>query len=100
MRLICEGEVIKYVDKNIDSDGILNDDISCILEKISTAYDVDKVIERLQTELSLADKEKKRCAKENPLQFDTVKGYAYGMAVALEIVNSSGVADDGLDGSK
>ena len=59
-----------------------------------TAYDVDKVIERLQMELSLADGEKEQCAKENPLQFDVAKGYAQGISVALEIVKSGGVSDD------
>lgn len=49
---------------------------------------MEKVIERLQTELTLADEEKKRCIKENSLQFDTVKGYAQGIAVAIEIVKS------------
>ena len=53
--------------------------------------DADKVFERLQLELSLADKEKERCARENPLQFDEAKGYARGIAVALEIVKSGGI---------
>lgn len=56
-----------------------------------TVYDVDKVVERLESELSLADKEKKRCVKENPLQFDESKGYARGIAVALEIIKSGGI---------
>lgn len=54
-------------------------------------YDVDKVVEWLESELSLADKEKKRCVKENPLQFDESKGYARGIAVALEIIKSGGI---------
>jgi hypothetical protein len=52
---------------------------------------VDKVVEGLRLELGLADKEKERCAKENPLQFDEAKGYARGVAVALEVVKSGGV---------
>ncbi len=44
-----------------------------------TAYDVDKVVEQLKGELRLADKEKERCARENPLQFDESKGYARGV---------------------
>lgn len=41
-----------------------------MISRQPSAYDVDKVIEKLKTELSLADKEKGRCARENPLQFD------------------------------
>ena len=58
-----------------------------------TAYDVEKVIKRLNEELLLADKEKERCVKENPLQFDASKGYAQGIAAALEIIRSGGVAN-------
>lgn len=69
-------------------------DILSDIADFPTAYDVDKVIERLQMELSLADGEKEQCAKENPLQFDVAKGYAQGISVALEIVKSGGVSDD------
>lgn len=56
-----------------------------------TAYNVDKVVEELEEELNLADNEKERCLKENPLQFDTAKGYAHGIANAIEIVRKGGV---------
>lgn len=69
-------------------------DIQKVIEKQQVAYDVDKVIDRLRAKLGLADKEKERCASENPLQFDTAKGYAHGISVALEIVKSGGVADE------
>ena len=65
--------------------------ISELIDGQSTAYDVDKVSERFRLELGLADKEKERCAKENPLQFDEAKGYARGIAVALEIIKSGGI---------
>lgn len=55
-----------------------------------TAYDVEKVIEQLEKELELADEEKKRCVAENPLQFDSAKGYATGISNALEIVREGG----------
>lgn len=57
-----------------------------IIDNQSTAYNLDKVIEKLRTELTLADEEKKRSIKENSLQFDIAKGYAQGIAVAIEIV--------------
>lgn len=51
-----------------------------------TAYDVEKVVKELEEELKLADDEKLRCIKENPMQFDEVKGYARGIVVAIDIV--------------
>jgi len=62
-----------------------------LIDEQPTAYYADKVVEGLRLELGLADKEKERCAKENPLQFDEAKGYARGVAVALEVVKSGGI---------
>ena len=59
-----------------------------------TAFDVKKVIEQLNKELELADEEKRRCTIENMLQFDEVKGYARGMACAIEIVKRGGVDEE------
>ena len=58
-----------------------------------TAYDVDKVVKQLEKELQLADEEKRRCTIENMLQFDEAKGYARGMACAIEIVKRGGRDD-------
>lgn len=55
-------------------------------ENVPTAYDVEKVVAELKEELKKANEEKRRCASENPLQFDTVKGYATGIRNALDIV--------------
>lgn len=64
--------------------------IETIVEQ-PTAFDVKKVIEQLNKELELADEEKRRCTIEkNMLQFDEVKGYARGMACAIEIVKRGG----------
>ena len=56
----------------------------------SRLYDPDKVVDQLESELRLADKEKERCARENPLQFDSAKGYAMGLSNANEIVKAGG----------
>lgn len=56
------------------------------IEEQPTAFDVEKVVKLLEKELKLADDEKARCIKENPIQFDSAKGYAHGIAVAIEIV--------------
>lgn len=63
--------------------------IKTIVEQ-PTAFDVEKVIEQLNKELELADEEKRRCTIENMLQFDEAKGYARGMACAIEIVKRGG----------
>lgn len=56
-----------------------------------TAFDKAKVINELREELNLSDAEKDRCARENPLQFDSAKGYANGIANAIEIVEKGGI---------
>ena len=63
------------------------------IEEQPTAFDVEKVIEQLNKELELADEEKHRCTIENMLQFDEAKGYARGMACAIEIVKRGGRDD-------
>lgn len=60
------------------------------IKNAKTAYDVDAVCEELEEELRLADKEKERCIEENPLQFDSAKGYSNGIANAIEIVRNGG----------
>lgn len=62
-----------------------------VMETQPTAHDVDKVLKQLEKELQLADKEKARCTRENPLQFDSAKGYASGIATAIEIVKGGGI---------
>ena len=62
-----------------------------LIDSQPTAFDVEKVIEQLNKELELADEEKRRCTIENMLQFDEAKGYARGMACAIEIVKRGGV---------
>lgn len=64
------------------------------IENVKATYGFNKVIERLQEELSLADREKERCERENPLQFDEAKGYARGIAATLEIVKSGFLMND------
>ena len=61
-----------------------------IINDEPTVFDVDKVVNQLESELRLADKEKERCARENPLQFDSAKGYAMGLSNAIEIVKAGG----------
>lgn len=94
MRLIDANLLVK----NCRCTGKFEDNFNCvtlsdlrkIIEEQPTAYDVEKVVEELEEELKLADDEKARCIKENPMQFDEAKGYARGMACAIEIVKRGG----------
>lgn len=65
--------------------------VNDLIAKEPTAFDKEKVIEELREELNLSDAEKERCARENPLQFDSAKGYANGIANAIEIVEKGGI---------
>lgn len=61
-----------------------------LIDSQPTAFDLEKVFAQLEEELKLADDEKARCIKENPMQFDSAKGYANGIAVAIGIVKRGG----------
>lgn len=61
------------------------------VKDIQVAFNKETVIEQLKEELELSDLEKERCARENPLQFDSAKGYANGIANAIEVVEKGGL---------
>lgn len=107
--LISRKELIEKIEKNCypirydrcsEENGMTVTGIMQAINEQPTAFDLESVIEQLQTELSLADKEKERCARENPLQFDEAKGYSHGMAVSLEILKSAANATNGKNGGR
>ena len=57
-----------------------------LINRQPIAYDINEVVRQLKNELNLANIEKRRCIKENALQFDEVKGYARGISYAIETV--------------
>lgn len=61
-------------------------DVRDMLNDQPTAYDLDGVLNLLEEELRMADEEKRRCAGQNSLQFDSAKGYANGIAKAIDCV--------------
>ena len=65
--------------------------VNDLIAKEPTAFDKEKVIKELREELNLSDAEKERCARENPLQFDSAKGYANGIANSIEIIEKGGI---------
>ena len=102
MRLIDADNLIKLTQKDMEfafNNGFLDmaferEHLIKVIRNQPTAYSVDEVVEELEKELSLADKEKERCVGENNLQFDSAKGYASGISTAIEIVKHGCVTDD------
>lgn len=104
MRPIDADKLLKYVEASMLNNTHRNGNaalchvsehrhfIQMIVEQ-PTVFDVEKVVEQLNKELELADEEKRRCTIENMLQFDEAKGYARGMACAIEIVKRGGRND-------
>ena len=81
----------RYGDKESESDKAWICAVRRMIKEQPTAFDKEKVIKELREELNLSDAEKERCARENPLQFDSAKGYANGIANAIEIVEKGGL---------
>ena len=65
--------------------------VSKAIEVWNTRKPMERIVERLEKELELSDKEIKRCIAENPLQFEKAEGYATGIYNAIEIVKGGGV---------
>lgn len=96
MKLIDAGDFIKkfsYAEANTEEENTMCATVRRMVKEQPTAFDVEKVVALLEEELKLADDEKARCIKENPIQFDSAKGYAHGIAVAIEIVKRGGRDD-------
>lgn len=47
---------------------------------------LEKILEEIEKQSELAHEEMRRCASENPLQFDETKGYARGVEYTTEII--------------
>lgn len=57
---------------------------------------LEKILEEIENESKLAHEEMRRCASENPLQFEEAKGYARGVEYVAEIIRSHmNEVDDG-----
>lgn len=57
---------------------------------------LENILEEMENESKLAHEEMRRCARENPLQFDEVKGYARAMEYVIDTIRShmNKVAED------
>ena len=70
MRLIDADEFIKkfrYAEANTEDEKIMCATVRRMIKEQPTAFDAEKVIALLEEELKLADDEKARCIKENPI---------------------------------
>lgn len=94
MRLI-DADKLERTLKRVAADAALEERFEDLCEisdaiyevgKQPTAYDLDGVLEQLEEEMRLAEREKERTVKENSCQFDAAKGYANGIASAFQIV--------------
>lgn len=53
-RLIDEDILVKHIDKHTHDQNTLDDDITCILEEVPTAFDVDAVVREIEKEIEWA----------------------------------------------
>lgn len=87
-------EVAFYLEDGQTKDTYDGTTIMDIIQEQPTVYDFEKVVAELEEELKKADEEKVRCISENPLQFDSAKGYATGISNALDIVRKGGLNNE------
>jgi hypothetical protein len=88
MKFVTEEEVCEEcpIHGETGTDHCFQDAHILAIEALEKQSKLERVIERLETEGKLADEERDRCARENPLHFDTAKGYATGIYNAIEII--------------
>lgn len=75
-RLIDADVLVKIIDKHTNDENQLDDDITCILEEVPTAYNVDRVVKALEEEvIALEDNygDLVECIPKDVV-FDIVKG--------------------------
>lgn len=70
--------------------GTTGEHIEAIESAIQSLESHKRIIKRLKKELKLAENVEERAVRENPLQFDRIKGYVVGIYNALEFVKNDG----------
>ena len=86
--LISREAVIKAVDRHTREDETLDDDISVILEEVKTAFDKEKVIEKLKDQYNYSRKVRN---KNNNVYFEYWEGRTDSYKDAIEIVEKGGI---------
>lgn len=89
-RLIDADVLVKIIDKHTNDENQLDDDITCILEEVPTAYDVDKVVKELKAKMKNIYGLYNR---ETPILESLSRKDAFnnGICEAIEIVKGGGV---------
>lgn len=85
-------QAISYLEMAFDnSDGedlseLYKDMCRTAIEALKRQCIIERTVRRLEEEGKLADEERDRCARENPLQFDRAVGYSNGIFNAIDII--------------
>lgn len=83
-RLIDTDVLVKVMDKHTKDDDTLDDDITCILEEVPTAYDVEAVVAELEKEKRKYEYLYKKGTGDSVMQYDL--GRCDGVRKAISIV--------------
>ena len=87
--LISRSDLLEEIKKQ-DTSNLTKGLVLQFVEKQPTAYDVGKVVQQLEEELELAEKEERRCLIERSQQYERAEQYALGISNALDIVRNGG----------
>lgn len=86
-----EGQTVNFPEIHTTAtDKTTGEHIEAIESAIQSLESHKRIIKRLKKELKLAEDVEERAVKENPFQFDRIKGYAAGIYNALEFVKNGG----------
>lgn len=87
-RLVNVNDVIEAIDKHTREDETLDEDISVILEEVKTAFDKEKVIEKLKDQYNYSHKVRSENGNE---YFEYWDGRTDSYKDAIEIVEKGGI---------
>ena len=79
IRLLCEDDVIKAIDKHTNDDGSLDDDISCILEEVK-----DVVIDGLKESMDELNKSITGIMPESKLSLSCPRVFMFKADLPIE----------------
>ena len=88
--LISRSELIKHFEAIQQQENVVGLEFIATIDEIKeqpTAYDIDKVVERLEIERGTADR------VYDLFNMNTDLGYALGLKKAIEIVKQGGISD-------
>lgn len=94
--LISRNAVIDIIHKEIERTTSFAEhqtqiNIEMAVKELPIAYDKEAVVEQLENELKLAEKQKEECTFKALPYYDRTEGYIVAMSNAIEIVKSSGI---------